>query len=129
MRAWPAATWDSGALDYLGRLDQQVKVRGFRVEPEEVQARLLAQPGVDQALVLIQQDAVGAQLIGYYSGVECSDALLAHLSQHLPAYMVPAQLIHLAQMPLGPSGKIDRRGTSSRTAHCNGKWRRSGAKC
>ncbi|AXO89060.1 amino acid adenylation domain-containing protein [Pseudomonas parafulva] len=110
-RSGDRARWrlDSGALDYLGRLDQQVKVRGFRVEPEEVQARLLAQPGVDQALVLIHQDAVGAQLIGYYSGVECSDALLAHLSQHLPAYMVPAQLIHLAQMPLGPSGKIDRR--------------------
>ncbi|MGE7991997.1 non-ribosomal peptide synthetase [Pseudomonas sp. NPDC089554] len=97
------------ALEYLGRLDQQVKVRGFRVEPEEVQAALLAQPGVEQALVLIHKDAVGAQLVGYYSGVEQTDALLATLAAQLPAYMVPAQLIHLAQMPLGPSGKVDRK--------------------
>ncbi|QXI44879.1 non-ribosomal peptide synthetase [Pseudomonas wayambapalatensis] len=98
-----------GALEYLGRLDQQVKVRGFRVEPEEVQAVLLAQPGVEQALVLIHRDAVGAQLVGYYSGVEQSAALLATLGAQLPAYMVPAQLVHLAQMPLGPSGKVDRK--------------------
>ncbi|MDF0734272.1 non-ribosomal peptide synthetase [Pseudomonas entomophila] len=97
------------ALEYLGRLDQQVKVRGFRVEPEEVQAVLLAQAGVEQALVLVHKDAVGAQLVGYYSGVEQSDALLATLAAQLPAYMVPAQLIHLAQMPLGPSGKVERK--------------------
>ncbi|MHC6226530.1 non-ribosomal peptide synthetase [Pseudomonas sp. X10] len=97
------------ALEYLGRLDQQVKVRGFRVEPEEVQACLLAQPGVEQALVLIHQDSVGAQLIGYYSGNQQDDALLAALAERLPAYMVPAQLIHLAQMPLGPSGKVERK--------------------
>ncbi|WP_337157029.1 non-ribosomal peptide synthetase [Pseudomonas putida] len=97
------------ALEYLGRLDQQVKVRGFRVEPQEVQACLLAEPGVEQALVLIHQDAVGAQLVGYYSGVEQSETLLAALGERLPAYMVPAQLIHMAQMPLGPSGKVDRK--------------------
>jgi hypothetical protein len=98
----------SESLEYLGRLDQQVKVRGFRVEPEEVQAVLLAQPGV-QALVLIHKDAVGAQLVGYYSGIEQTDAVLGALAERLPAYMVPAQLIHLAQMPLGPSGKVDRK--------------------
>ncbi|MEE1890384.1 non-ribosomal peptide synthetase [Pseudomonas carassii] len=110
-RSGDRARWHvpSQALEYLGRLDQQVKVRGFRVEPEEVQAVLLAQPGVAQALVLIHQDAVGAQLVGYYSGIEQSDALLAALAERLPAYMVPAQLIHLAQMPLGPSGKVDRK--------------------
>ncbi len=97
------------ALEYLGRLDQQVKVRGFRVEPEEVQACLLAQAGVDQALVLIHKDAVGAQLVGYYSGSAQPAGLLAVLAEQLPAYMVPAQLIPLAQMPLGPSGKIDRK--------------------
>ena len=97
------------ALEYLGRLDQQVKVRGFRVEPEEVQACLLTQPGVEQAVVLVHKDAVGAQLVGYYSGLEQNDALLAALAERLPAYMVPAQLIHLAQMPIGPSGKLDRK--------------------
>ncbi|MFP3336034.1 hypothetical protein SB761_35635, partial [Pseudomonas sp. SIMBA_064] len=79
------------ALEYLGRLDQQVKVRGFRVEPEEVQACLLAQPGVEQALVQIHKDAVGAQLVGYYSGSAQPAEVLAVLAEQLPAYMVPAQ--------------------------------------
>ncbi|MFO3723773.1 non-ribosomal peptide synthetase [Pseudomonas sp. HLMP] len=110
-RSGDRARWlvQAGALEYLGRLDQQVKVRGFRVEPEEVQACLLAQPGVEQALVLIHKDAFGAQLVGYYSGVEQDTALLAALAERLPAYMVPAQLIHLTCMPLGPSGKVDRK--------------------
>ena len=110
-RSGDRARWhvQSQALEYLGRLDQQVKVRGFRVEPEEVQAVLLAEPGVAQAQVLIHKDAVGAQLVGYYSGVEQTEALLAALAERLPAYMVPAQLIHLAQMPLGPNGKVDRK--------------------
>ncbi|MBK5007741.1 non-ribosomal peptide synthetase [Pseudomonas sp. S32] len=97
------------ALEYLGRLDHQVKVRGFRVEPEEVQACLLAQAGVEQALVLIHQDAVGAQLVGYYSGSAQPADLLNVLAAQLPAYMVPAQLVPLAQMPVGPSGKVDRK--------------------
>ncbi|MBJ9975343.1 non-ribosomal peptide synthetase [Pseudomonas sp. S75] len=105
-----ARWWPQGAaLEYLGRVDQQVKVRGFRVEPEEIQAVLLDQPGVEQALVLVHQDAVGAQLIGYYSGAERSAELQALLAAQLPAYLVPTQLIHVAQMPLGPSGKVDRR--------------------
>ncbi|AIR91418.1 non-ribosomal peptide synthase/polyketide synthase [Pseudomonas cremoricolorata] len=110
-RSGDRARWNvqHQALEYLGRLDQQVKVRGFRVEPEEVQACLLAQEGVEQAVVLIHADAVGAQLLGYYSGREQSERLLATLAAQLPAYMVPAQLLHVAQMPLGPSGKIDRR--------------------
>ncbi|MFJ4396907.1 non-ribosomal peptide synthetase [Pseudomonas sp. NPDC089396] len=111
-RSGDRARWQvqADALEYLGRLDQQVKVRGFRVEPEEVQACLLSQPGVEQALVLIHQDAVGAQLVGYYSGTAAADALLANLAERLPAYMVPAQLIALEHLPLGPSGKVDRKG-------------------
>ncbi|MGC9741597.1 non-ribosomal peptide synthetase [Pseudomonas sp. P1B16] len=110
-RSGDRARWQTQlqALEYLGRLDQQVKVRGFRVEPEEVQACLLAQPGVEQALVLIHKDALGAQLVGYFSGAAEPATLLAALAEQLPAYMVPAQLIALAHMPLGPSGKVDRK--------------------
>ena len=110
-RSGDRARWVASleALEYLGRLDQQVKLRGFRVEPEEVEACLLAQAGVDQALVLIRQTVAGAQLVGYYSGVENTASLLAALGEQLPAYMVPALLMHVAQMPLGPSGKIDRK--------------------
>ncbi|WP_313301522.1 non-ribosomal peptide synthetase [Pseudomonas sp.] len=109
-RSGDRARWlvPSQALEYLGRLDQQVKVRGFRVEPEEVQACLLAQPGVEHAVVLVHQDALAAQLVGYFSGVAQAQTLLAALAEQLPAYMVPAQLISLAQMPLGPNGKLDR---------------------
>ncbi len=110
-RSGDRARWVAslGALEYLGRLDQQVKLRGFRVEPEEVEACLLSQPGVEQALVLIRQTVAGAQLVGYYSGVENNAGLLAALAKQLPAYMVPALLMHLAQMPLGPSGKVERK--------------------
>ncbi|TDF77388.1 non-ribosomal peptide synthetase [Pseudomonas sp. H9] len=110
-RSGDRARWVAslGALEYLGRLDQQVKLRGFRVEPEEVEACLLSQPSVTQALVVIRQTVAGAQLVGYYSGVENNDGLMTALGEQLPAYMVPALLMHLAQMPLGPSGKIDRK--------------------
>ena len=102
-----------GALEYLGRLDQQVKVRGFRVEPQEIEARLLAQPGVAHAAVLIRDTAAGPQLIGYFTTVEHhavdGPQLSAALARELPDYMVPAQLIQLAAMPLSPSGKLDAR--------------------
>ena len=105
-----------GALDYLGRLDQQVKLRGFRVEPQEIEARLLAQPEVAQAAVLIRDTQAGPQLIGYYTALdgalpeaEHSVQLKAALAAELPDYMVPAQLLRLERMPLSPSGKLDRR--------------------
>ncbi|MDD0974695.1 non-ribosomal peptide synthetase [Pseudomonas fontis] len=111
-RSGDRARWlgDLQALEYLGRLDHQVKLRGFRVEPEEVQASLLAQPGVEQALVLVRDTVAGPQLVGYYTSAEDqSEQLLVALSEQLPAYMVPSQLVHLQQMPLGPSGKVDRK--------------------
>ncbi len=104
-----------GALEYLGRLDQQVKLRGFRIEPEEIQARLLAQAGVGQAVVLIREGHTGPQLIGYYTSTSStpqatqSAQLLAALAAQLPDYMVPSHLLRLEQMPLSPAGKLDRR--------------------
>ena len=105
-----------GVLEYLGRLDQQIKLRGFRVEPQEIEARLLAQPDVAQAAVLVRQTQAGPQLIGYYCALgatlsedEHSTQLKAALAAQLPEYMVPAQLLRLDAMPLSPSGKLDRR--------------------
>ncbi|WP_426178428.1 non-ribosomal peptide synthetase [Pseudomonas sp. TWRC1-2] len=96
-----------GVLDYLGRLDQQVKLRGFRVEPEEIEARLLAMDGIAQAVVLVRDQ----QLIGYYTASTALDAqqVKTALAAELPEYMVPAQLLRLEAMPLSPSGKLDRR--------------------
>ncbi|MBT2375191.1 non-ribosomal peptide synthetase [Pseudomonas fluorescens] len=99
-----------GVLEYLGRLDQQVKLRGFRVEPEEIEARLLALDGIAQAVVLVRETAAGAQLIGYYTAsTELDEQEVKHaLAAELPEYMVPAQLMRLDAMPLSPSGKLDR---------------------
>ncbi|WP_405125542.1 non-ribosomal peptide synthetase [Pseudomonas marginalis] len=107
-RSGDRARWSAdGVLEYLGRLDQQVKLRGFRVEPEEIEARLLALDGVAQAVVLVRD----AQLIGYYTAHVALDEqdVKAALAAELPEYMVPAQLMRLDAMPLSPSGKLDRR--------------------
>ncbi|HEX8545004.1 MAG TPA: non-ribosomal peptide synthetase [Pseudomonas sp.] len=111
-RTGDRARWSAeGVIEYLGRFDQQVKLRGFRVEPQEIEARLLAQPNVLQAVVLVRETNAGAQLIGWYTAdSEVSpEQLKTALAAELPDYMVPAQLMRLAQMPLSPSGKLDRR--------------------
>ncbi|CAH0229002.1 non-ribosomal peptide synthetase [Pseudomonas carnis] len=107
-RTGDRARWNAdGVLEYLGRLDQQVKLRGFRVEPEEIEARLLGQVGVVQAVVLVRD----AQLIGYYTADTELDEqrVKTALAAELPEYMVPALLMRLDAMPLSPSGKLDRR--------------------
>ncbi|WP_213940804.1 non-ribosomal peptide synthetase [Pseudomonas sp. dw_612] len=116
-RTGDRARWTAdGVIEYLGRLDQQVKLRGFRVEPEEIEARLLAQDGVAQAVVLVRETAAGGQLIGYYTSTDSAEdievqtqRLKTALAAELPEYMVPAQLMRLDEMPLSPSGKLDRR--------------------
>ena len=107
-RTGDRARWSAdGMLEYLGRLDQQVKLRGFRVEPQEIEARLLALDGIAQAVVLVRD----AQLIGYYTAhTELDeDEVKTALAAELPEYMVPALLMRLDTMPLSPSGKLDRR--------------------
>ncbi|CRM66399.1 non-ribosomal peptide synthetase [Pseudomonas sp. 58 R 12] len=107
-RTGDRARWSAdGVLEYLGRLDQQVKLRGFRVEPEEIEARMLALDGIAQAVVLVRD----AQLIGYYTahGERDEQQVKIALAAELPEYMVPALLMRLDAMPLSPSGKLDRR--------------------
>ncbi|WP_426135736.1 non-ribosomal peptide synthetase [Pseudomonas sp. PWP3-1b2] len=107
-RTGDRARWSAdGVLDYLGRLDQQVKLRGFRVEPGEIEARMLALAGIAQAVVQVRD----GQLIGYYTAPAELDehAVNTALAAELPEYMVPALLMRLDAMPLSPSGKLDRR--------------------
>ncbi|WP_353632310.1 non-ribosomal peptide synthetase [Pseudomonas canadensis] len=102
------ARWNAdGVIEYLGRLDQQVKLRGFRVEPEEIEARMLALEGIAQAVVRVRD----GQLIGYFTaqGELDEEAVKTALAAELPEYMVPALLMRLDAMPLSPSGKLDRR--------------------
>ncbi|SFP65529.1 non-ribosomal peptide synthetase [Amycolatopsis rubida] len=94
-----------GALDYLGRTDHQVKIRGQRIEPGEIEARLAARPDVDAAVVV----ARAGRLIGYCVP-ETADvsAALSELAAALPAAMVPSVLVPLAEFPLSRNGKLDR---------------------
>jgi amino acid adenylation domain-containing protein len=100
-----------GELEYLGRVDQQVKIRGFRIELGEVQAQLLAQPEVREAVVLAQEGPGGARLVAYVSlnGPLEVGELKARLGQVLPDYMVPSAIVVLDALPLTANGKVDRK--------------------
>lgn len=93
-----------GRLQLLGRSDQQLKIRGFRVEPGVLETELLAQDGVRQAAV----KAMGQQLIAYAVSTRSREDLLAALRQQLPDYLQPAQLLLLPTLPRLANGKIDR---------------------
>jgi amino acid adenylation domain-containing protein len=103
-----------GRIEHLGRIDHQVKLRGFRIEPGEVEAALQAHPGVSQALVLVQKDGKGdASLVAYLVGragapPPAGAALRALLKTTLPNYMVPSTFVPLEALPLSPNGKVDR---------------------
>ncbi len=102
-----------GTLDYLGRLDHQVKLRGVRIEPGEIEAALALHPAVRDAVVLAREDRPGdLRLVAYVTPAgESVDvaALRAGLGERLPAHMVPADFVVLDQLPLSVSGKVDRR--------------------
>jgi amino acid adenylation domain-containing protein len=103
-----------GNLEFLGRLDDQVKLRGFRVELGEVEAALRQHPSVAHAAALLREDRPGdKRLVAYCvpaAGAAPDAADLArHLRARLPAYMVPSALVLLRQLPLTPGGKVDRR--------------------
>ena len=118
---------DDGVMEYLGRVDQQVKIRGFRIELGEIESQLLANEQVREAAVVAQPSPTGDRLVAYIVArpsvgaaleprTERSEApslnvtaILDELSQSLPDYMVPSQLIALDAMPLTPAGKVDRK--------------------
>jgi hypothetical protein len=103
-----------GLIDYLGRNDQQIKLRGFRIEPGEIEATLLTQSAVHEAAVVLRRGRDGdTSLVAYVSPradapAPQPEALRRHLQKHLPPYMVPAAIIVLPQLPLTPNGKVDR---------------------
>ncbi|MBH5338032.1 amino acid adenylation domain-containing protein [Streptomyces pactum] len=102
-----------GDLEYLGRIDEQVKVNGYRIEPGEVEQALLLHPGVAEAVVTVREDRPGdrrlvAYLVTRAPGVRPGE-LRTRLLETLPAYMVPTAFVELDAIPLTGNGKTDRR--------------------
>ncbi|WP_460127757.1 amino acid adenylation domain-containing protein [Pseudomonas sp. H1_D05] len=109
-----------GAVEYIGRVDHQVKIRGFRIELGEIESRLQQCPGVREAVVLAVPLSGGQQLVAYVVADHATlenaatqaafrQQIRAALQAHLPDYMVPGHLLLLANLPLTPSGKLDRK--------------------
>ena len=112
------ASWNpDGTLAFHGRIDQQIKLRGFRIEPGEIEANLLTHPAVAQAVVVLRNDdPSNLRLIAYWvadashptSSSASSEQLSTFLADRLPDYMVPAAFLQLEALPLTANGKLDR---------------------
>jgi len=105
---------DDGMLEYLGRLDDQVKLRGFRIEPGEIEALLLKHPAVRDAAVVVRTSPAGTQFLAGYAVLQPGASwdersLREFVAARLPRYMVPKALVQLDALPQTPNGKIDRR--------------------
>ena len=103
-----------GDIEFLGRVDQQVKVRGFRIEPGEIEANLSLHPQIKESAVLFNEDAAGNKKIVAYVVPERRDRLSIpdvqrFIRQKLPDYMMPSEIIPLDALPLTPNGKLDRK--------------------
>jgi acyl-coenzyme A synthetase/AMP-(fatty) acid ligase len=99
-----------GHLDYLGRIDTQVKIRGQRVELGEIEVALRSHPGVRSAVAVLREDRL---LVGYVVPerafeTDGESVLRAHLAEQLPDYMLPSRIVELTELPTTPHGKVDR---------------------
>ncbi|AFC30793.1 Tyrocidine synthetase 3 [Paenibacillus mucilaginosus 3016] len=112
-RTGDSARWlADGTIEYLGRIDHQVKIRGHRIEPGEIEARLLTVDGLSEAFVAPYKDLRGStELCAYYTAVRSirGPELRQALAASLPSYMIPAAFLQLEELPLTPNGKVDRR--------------------
>ncbi len=101
-----------GTLEFLGRRDRQVKIRGHRVEPGEIEAELARHPAVQESVVRDHEHDGGRRLVAYVvarpGNAPTADALRTHLARSLPSALVPAAIVFLEALPLSPHGKVNR---------------------
>jgi amino acid adenylation domain-containing protein/non-ribosomal peptide synthase protein (TIGR01720 family) len=125
-----ARWWADGRLEYLGRMDQQVKVRGFRIEPGEIDAVLGQHPGIAEVVTLAKEDPRGeSRLVAFLvprSEPVDREELAGLLRARLPQYMMPAALVFVERLPLLPNGKVDRKALRNMEV-ASGDGRREGA--
>ncbi|MGV9757637.1 non-ribosomal peptide synthetase [Streptomyces tricolor] len=112
-RTGDAARWRvGGELEFLGRLDHQVKLRGLRIEPGEIEVALAAHPDVERGVVLLRGEGLDQRLVAYLTASgplpPSSGELRRFLRERLPEHMVPSAFVLLDRLPLLPSGKLDR---------------------
>lgn len=111
-RTGDQARWlPDGNIEFLGRIDSQIKIRGYRVEVEEIEKVLLNHSGISEAVVVKKtQNNEQEYLCAYYTGNESltSDELKLHAKRFLPEYMVPTRLLRIDKIPFTPNGKVDR---------------------
>ena len=119
-RSGDLASWNTdGTLCFHGRLDEQFKLSGYRIEPTEVEANLVAHPAVAQVAVVLRGEVPSvSSLIAYWvprsaGGSVSADELRTFLGERLPGYMVPSAFIEIVDMPLNANGKLDRRSLPS----------------
>src|SRR5207249_4917453 len=104
-----------GNLEFLGRVDHQVKLRGFRIEPGEIEAALGQHPGVQAVVVVARERVPGDTALVAYLEARSSPGpspaeLRQYLVERLPAFMIPSAFVRLPALPLSPTGKVDRHG-------------------
>lgn len=102
--------WEDGTIEFLGRIDTQVKIRGHRIELGEIESLLQKVPEIEKAIVILLGDKYHKELVAFYTGTEVQKEYLdGYINDHLPDYARPNSVIRIDSFPLNANGKVDRK--------------------